>query len=268
MTLVNTRALHTRPTRALRALSVAAVGLAALVAPLAVAAPASAHSSLVETDPPADGPDGESVIDALPDHISLTFSDDLTPPLPAEQQQGGESTTQIRVYDETCADAGLLIADPGRADTRDCTDYAAGEAIVEGPTVSVDVANEGAPAGAYTVVWQVVYGDGHADSQMFTFTAENPVDATSASATPSAEPDPSAAPSAPADPAEPSAPAESADSGAADSDAASADADPSPSVMDDQGPLSTPAVIAIVGGALVLVLIAFIIVMIARSRRP
>jgi methionine-rich copper-binding protein CopC len=127
------------------------------------------------------------VIESLPDHVSLTFSDDLTPPLPAEQQQGGESTTQIRVYDETCTDAALLIADPGHADTRDCTDYADGEAAVDGPTVSVAVNNVGAPAGVYTVVWQVVYGDGHADSQMFTFTAESAVAAEqSPSATPSA----------------------------------------------------------------------------------
>lgn len=268
MSLVNTRASHPRSTRALRALSVAAVGVVALVAPLAAAAPASAHSSLIHTSPAADGPDGASVIDALPDRVSLTFSDDLTPPLPAEQQQGGESTTQIRVYDDTCADAGLLIADPGRADTRDCTDYAAGEAVVEGPTVSVDVDNQGAPAGTYTVVWQVVYGDGHADSQMFTFTAENAVagegtPSTSPSAAPSETP--SAAPSEPSEASTP-APAETTEPGTSDPEA-SEDPDPSPAIIEGDGPLSTPAVVAIVGGALVLVLIAFIIVMIARSRR-
>lgn len=268
MSLVNTRASHPRSTRALRALSVAAVGVVALVAPLAAAAPASAHSSLIDTSPAADGPDGASVIDALPDRVSLTFSDDLTPPLPTEQQQGGESTTQIRVYDDTCADAGLLIADPGRADTRDCTDYAAGEAVVEGPTVSVDVDNQGAPAGTYTVVWQVVYGDGHPDSQMFTFTAENAVaGAGTPSTSPSAAPSetPSAAPSEPSEASTPD-PAETTEPGASEPEA-SEDPDPSPAIIEGEGPLSTPAVVAIVGGALVLVLIAFIIVMIARSRR-
>jgi methionine-rich copper-binding protein CopC len=251
----------------MRALSVAAIGAVAFLVPLAVALPASAHSSLVSTDPAADGPDGNSVIESLPDHVSLTFSDDLTPPLPAEQQQGGESTTQIRVYDETCTDAALLIADPGHADTRDCTDYADGEAAVDGPTVSVAVNNVGAPAGVYTVVWQVVYGDGHADSQMFTFTAESAV---------AAEQSPSATPSAtesPESPTEPPAetPAQTETPGASTDDAANSDAadegTETPGIIEDNSPLSTPAVVAIVGGALVLVLVVFIIVMIARARR-
>ncbi|RCK61223.1 copper resistance CopC family protein [Microbacterium sorbitolivorans] len=255
----------------MRALSVAAIGAAAFIVPLAVAAPASAHSQLVSTDPTGDGPNGDSVIDALPDHVSLTFSDDLTPPLPAEQQSGGESTTQIRVYDETCADAALLIADPGRADTRDCTDYATGEATVDGPTVSTEVDNVGAPAGAYTVVWQVVYGDGHADSQMFTFTAENAV---GAEATPTDEPSETASPST--DPSEPAtetpsataAPGDSADNSddSADSETPSSSAE-TPGILSDSSPLSTPAVVAIVGGGLVLLLVIFIVVMIARARR-
>jgi len=244
----------------MRALSVAAIGAAALILPLAIAAPASAHSQLVSTDPTGDGPNGDSVIDALPDSVSLTFSDDLTPPLPAEQQQDGESTTQIRVYDETCTDAALLIADPGHADTRDCTDYAVGEATVDGPTVSTEVDNADAPAGAYTVVWQVVYGDGHADSQMFTFTAENAV---SAEATPTSEP--TAAPS------ETQAPSETP-SADPSSDVQTADPSPStetetPSVLKDNSPLSTAAVVAIVGGGLVLLLVIFIVIMIARARR-
>ena len=222
----------------------------------------------METDPVADGPQGDSVIDALPDHVSLTFADDLTAPLPTDQQKGGESTTQIRVFDESCTDAGLLIADPGRADTRECRNYAVGDATVNGPQASVELDNAGAPAGTYTVVWQVVYGDGHPDSQMFTFTAENAVDA-AATPTESAPAEPSPEETAPAepDPTEPD-PTETTPAGS-DQDASGdqSPADEVPAIADDSGALSTPAVVAIVAGALVLVLIAFIIVMIARARR-
>ena len=230
-----------------RGLALCTLAAAALLAPLAVAAPAAAHSDVVATDPAADTPDQQSVVDQLPDSVSVTFSDDLTPP----QRTGDESTTQIRVFDETCEDAGLLIADPGRADVRDCTDYATGDAVVEGPRVTQQVDNAGAPAGIYTVVWQVVYGDGHPFAQMFTFTAENAASPATPTATPTAtpaDPDETAAPSAdPTGDAEPSGDAAAPD-----------DADPG---------LSTPVVVAIAGGIVVLALVAFIVVMIARSRR-
>ena len=155
---------------------------------------------------------------------------------------------------------------PGRADTRDCTNYAVGDATVDGPMASVQVNNAGAPAGTYTVVWQVVYGDGHADSQMFTFTASNAV--------PDEPAEPSQAPTEPSTSSPTAtAPAETAPSETttpdpgAGTDDGSDDATTAPAIVDDEGPLSTPAVIAIVGGALVLMLIAFIIVMIARARR-
>lgn len=256
----------------MRALSIATIGAAAFLAPLALAAPASAHSQLVSSEPAGDGPQGDSVIESLPEQVSLTFSENLLQPLPSDQQQGGESTTQIRVYDETCADAQLLIADPGRADTRDCVDYAAGETVVDGPTASVEVDNVGAPAGMYTVVWQVVYQDGHPDSQMFTFTAENAVAAEETPTTdPTTEPsaDPTAEPSDSATPQDPSEePSATAAPGEADNNAA-ADAEETepPAIIDDNGALSTPVVVAIVGGGLVLVLLAFIIVMISRARR-
>ncbi|WP_162621866.1 copper resistance CopC family protein [Microbacterium suaedae] len=234
---------HSHP-RAARALVAALVAGAALLAPFAVAAPAAAHSSLVSTTPETDG-----TVAALPAEVSLTFSDDLTEPLPEDQQAGGRSNTQVQVYDASCEDAGLLIADPGHADTRDCTDYASGNAVVDGPTVTQALDNANAPAGVYTVVWQVVYGDGHADSQMFTFTAE------SAAATPSPEPTSTPDPTSSPAPSEvPSAPTET--------DAPDASAPPA-----DSG-LGTPAIIAIVGGIVVLALIAFIVTMIVRARRP
>jgi len=237
---------HPRRPRLVRSLSIAALAVAAFAAPLAVAAPAAAHSELISTTPEGDLPDQPSVVDVLPDEVSLTFSDDLTPPLPEEQQANGESTTQIRVFDETCTDAGLLIADPGNADTRDCTNYATGEAQVDGPTVSTALDAAGAPAGQYTVVWQVVYADGHAGSQMFTFSAESAAPAATPTATPSetAEPTPSADPSdAPAQ-ADPSDAAEPVDSG-----------------------MSTPVILSIVGGVIVVAILIFIITMIVRSRR-
>ena len=242
---------HPRRPRLARSLSIAALAVAAFVAPLAVASPAAAHSELIATTPEGDMPDQPSVVDVLPDEVSLTFSDDLTPPLPEEQQAGGESTTQIRVFDETCADAGLLIADPGHADTRDCTDYATGEAEVNGPTVSTAVDAAGAPAGEYTVVWQVVYADGHAGSQMFTFSAENEA--------PAATPAETEEPSPTADPSE----------GAAQADPPEApeQADPSdPAELADSG-MSTPVILSIVGGVIILAILIFIVAMIVRSRR-
>ncbi|MGO1266302.1 MAG: copper resistance protein CopC [Microbacterium gubbeenense] len=234
---------HPRRLRLARSLSIAALAVAAFAAPIAVASPAAAHSDLIATSPESDTKDQPSVVDVLPEEVSLTFSDDLTPPLPEEQQAGGESTTQIRVFDETCEDAGLLVADPGHADTRECTNYATGEATVDGPTVSTAVDAAGAPAGQYTVVWQVVYQDGHAASQMFTFTTESAAPAATPTADPSAEP--SAEPTA-----EPSSAAEPSDVPAAEDDG-----------------ISTPVILSIVGGIVVLAIVIFIVMMIARSRR-
>lgn len=239
---------HPRHLRIARALSIAALAAAAFAAPLAVAAPAAAHSDLIATSPESDTTDQPSVVDVLPDEVSLTFSDDLTPPLPEEQQADGESTTQIRVFDETCESAALLVADPGHADTRECTNYATGEASVDGPTVMTEVDAAGAPAGQYTVVWQVVYNDGHAASQMFTFSAESAAPA----ASPTAEPSASAT-------ADPSATEEPSDE--------SANANPSDAPTTGDDGISTPVVLSIIGGIVVLAIVIFIVVMIARSRR-
>ncbi|WP_221583928.1 copper resistance CopC family protein [Microbacterium sp. G2-8] len=214
--------------RTRRALALAALIGAAFVAPLAIAAPAAAHSSLVSTTPETDGSVGSP-----PAEVTLTFSDDLTQPA-----SPGDGTTDVAIYDESCEDAGLIIANPGTADTRDCRDYADGDPVVDGPRVTQAVDTADAPAGTYTVIWRVLYGDGHADSQMFTFTAEQP---TSPEVTPTASPT-----DAPQDPTESAAPSE--DSG------------------DDAG-LSAPVVIAIVSGIVLLLLVAFIVWMIVRSRR-
>ncbi|WP_197517474.1 copper resistance CopC family protein [Microbacterium karelineae] len=253
MTLRDSRPPRSRATRTLAGAALAA----ALLAPLSAAAPAAAHSNLISTTPEGDSPDQQSVIEVLPPEVSLTFSEDLTAPLPADQQKDGESNTQIQVYDSSCEDAGLLIADPGRADTRDCTDYATGDAVVDGPTVTQALDVAGAPAGTYTVVWQVVYGDGHADSQMFTFTTEDAAEDPAEATEEPTDPDPTQAPEETPSAAPSEAPDEPAETGSPDATAPS----------DDAG-IGAPVVIAIVGGVVVLALIAFIVVMIVRARRP
>lgn len=228
-----------------RRLAILAIGAAALVAPFAAAAPAAAHSSVVGSTPGGAATDEPGNVDALPDTVSVTFSDDLTVPLPADQQQGDESNTQVRVFDSTCAAVTEIDEDSlvGLGDGAiDCHDYADGEAVVDGPTVSQQVGAAGAPAGEYTVVWQVVYGDGHPDGGSFTFVADEAVDA-------------GAAPEATATP-----------DTTEETPAAGQPADDAASSSDGLG-LSTPTIIAIVGGVVVLALIAFLIVMIARSRR-
>lgn len=232
---------------ATRRLAILAIAAAALVAPFAAAAPAAAHSSVVGSSPEGAATGEPGSIDALPDAVSVTFSDDLTVPLPADQQQGDESNTQVRVFDSTCAAVTEIDEDSlvGLGDGAiDCHDYADGEAVVDGPTISQQVDAGGAPAGEYTVVWQVVYGDGHPDGGSFTFVAD---EAVHAGTVPDADDETPAAEEQTAAP----------DDELAD-DAASASGEPG---------LSTPAIIAIVGGVVVLALIAFLIIMIARSRR-
>lgn len=239
--------------RAARALAIAAAAAVALIAPLAAAAPAAAHSSLVSTTPESGSGDA-TVVETLPEEVSLTFSDDLTPP-----QQAGDGSTAIAVYDETCEDAALLIADPGRADTRDCRDYAVGDPTVDGPTVTqaIDVAD--APSGTYTVVWRVLYGDGHPDSQMFTFVAEQA--ATDAPQTPQPLPTDTAAPAAP-----------ESDAPATDEAASDADATPSPGPADeteapaDEG-APTGLLLGIAGAVIGVLLLALAIFAVVRARR-
>ncbi|WP_155049052.1 copper resistance CopC family protein [Microbacterium sp. ZXX196] len=223
-----------------------AIGLSALLAPLAAATAASAHSTLEETSPAS-----ESVVSELPAEVSLTFSDDLTPPA-----SPGDGTTDIAVFDATCEDAGLLIADPGRADTRDCRDYADGAPVVSGRTATQALDPEGAPAGEYTVVWRVLYGDGHADSQLFTFEATS---AWAPAATPSA--------SETAAPSETTSPAESAQPSETPSATTSLSESPTPEAAAPEEDASAGIVIAIVAGVVVLALIALVVWLIVRSRR-
>ncbi|MGI6878456.1 copper resistance CopC family protein [Microbacterium sp. gxy059] len=158
-------ALRRRRGPALAALAVAF--LAALAGP---ASPASAHSTLIGTSPETEG-----VVESLPSEVSLTFSEDLIAPTAP-----GDGTTDVVVYDATCEDAALLVANPGEADTRECRDYASGDPVVAGPVVTQAIDASDAPAGEYTVIWRVLYADGHADSQLFVFTAEQGVSAAEA----------------------------------------------------------------------------------------
>lgn len=242
------------PRRAARPLALIALGAAVLAASFLTPTAAFGHSSIVGSSP--EGATGEpGTVEVLPENVSITFSDDLTEPLPADQQQGAESNTQVRVFDESCA----AVADHGADELAglaegavDCRDYATGAAVVEGPALSQGLDVAGAPAGTYTVVWQAVYGDGHPDGGSFTFVAES---AASAEETP-----------APAEPTAEGSPAPTADASDAPSPETTTDADAAADA-DDQGAPAAPIIVAIVGGVIVLALIAFIVVMIARSRR-
>lgn len=117
--------------------SVRAVVLAvvAAVAGLAlVAAPAQAHDRLVASSPSAD-----QAVDVAPADLVLTFSNE---PL----------------------DLGHSVA------VRDASgaDLAVGQPVVSGRDVSVALPE--VPAGAYTVVWRVVSGDGHPIEGTYPFT--------------------------------------------------------------------------------------------------
>lgn len=152
--------------------SVRAVVLAvvAAVAGLAlVAAPAQAHDRLVASSPSAD-----QAVDVAPADLVLTFSDE---PL----------------------DLGHSVA------VRDASgaDLAVGQPVVSGRDVSVALPE--VPAGAYTVVWRVVSGDGHPIEGTYPFTVT-----TGVAPSPTAEPtttEPSSDPTT----TEPSAPPTSTD---------------------------------------------------------
>ncbi|WP_169564336.1 copper resistance CopC family protein [Microbacterium indicum] len=243
-------------TRSPRSLAARIVGAASLAAALVLtASPAFAHSDLVATSP-AEG----ATLDVVPAEVSLTFSDDLL----------AEGAAEIQVFDETCADAGLLIANPGMADTRDCRNYASGDPVVTGPTITQALDRTDAVAGTYTVVWRVTYGDAHSGEDLFTFTASG-----AAPAEPSDDPSPTetALPADPSASAEPTTPAETTDPATA-APSATATASPSPTATASPTPaadassgVSAPLVIGIVAGVVVLALIVFIVVMIVRARR-
>ncbi|MBP2436014.1 copper resistance CopC family protein [Microbacterium amylolyticum] len=234
------------PVRRAAAVAIAALCAAAL-GPMLVASPAAAHSELIMTSPDTDG-----TVTHLPDEVSLTFSEDLVPPA-----SPGDGTTEIVVYDASCEDAGLLVADPGRADMRDCHDYSDGFAVVAGPTVTQALDASAAPAGVYTVVWRVLYNDGHVGSQMFTFEAEEATAPT---------PVPTEGVIAPtADPAPTEIPDEEREQTPSATPSVDAEADHDSDA--DQGGLSTGAIIAVVAGVVVLGLLIAIVTMILRARR-
>jgi copper resistance protein C len=117
------------------------VAVLSVLGMLAAAGPASAHSRLLGSDP-ADG----ASLDAGPDHVTLTFNEDM----PA----GFDQLT--------------VIGPDGKA-------WQDGEVTTSGPTVSVAVAPLG-PAGRYQVGYRVVSGDGHpvSGSTSFTLTRAGP----------------------------------------------------------------------------------------------
>ncbi|MBC6449839.1 copper resistance CopC family protein [Actinokineospora xionganensis] len=100
---------------------------------VATATPALAHNSLKSSDPKAD-----SVLDAAPAAVTLTFTEELTP---------GETT--------------LTVTGPDGA-------VASGDAGVAGATVSVPF--RPTVPGAYKVAYRVTGHDGDATSNSLTFT--------------------------------------------------------------------------------------------------
>ena len=97
-------------------------------------APASAHASLVSSNPAAD-----ASLDALPTEIVFTFSEPISEP------------------------AYAVLNSP------DGEQLAAEEVVVDGETVSVAVTGDG-PAGAYTAAFRVVSEDGHPVTGQIAFT--------------------------------------------------------------------------------------------------
>jgi methionine-rich copper-binding protein CopC len=116
-----------------RAVVVLAVAAAAV---LVGAGAAQAHNTLVSTDP-VDG----STIAAAPARVTLTFNE------PA-RSLGTE----------------VVVTAP------DGTTVSTGEPVVDGATVSQDVAGS-LPAGAYAVTWRVTSADGHPLEGVLSFTA-------------------------------------------------------------------------------------------------
>ena len=99
------------------------------------ASPAAAHEQLVSSSPA----EGER-LDAAPEQIRLQFTADLLG-----------------------LGAVVLVADGVG------TNWTVGEALVDGPVVTIAV-DEGIPVGGYEIRWRVVSGDGHPISDIIPFT--------------------------------------------------------------------------------------------------
>ncbi|MGW8483398.1 copper resistance CopC family protein [Microbacterium sp. NPDC055903] len=119
------------------AYALVAVLLAAALA-LIPAGRASAHDSLVASDPAAD-----STVETLPAQLTLTFSAALI--------DAPDSTAVV----VTSAD-GKTVSE--------------GPAEIDGAVLTQTLNPEGAAAGEYTVLWQMVSSDGHPTDGSFTFT--------------------------------------------------------------------------------------------------
>lgn len=117
------------------ALAGAAVALAAT---LALAAPASAHDTIVASSPAAD-----EQLTAAPEEVVLTFSNDLL-------ELEGNSGTAMTVMDA------------------DGTDWVDGEPVISADAVTVPL-KSGMPNGEYQVTWKVVSSDGHPTSGEYAF---------------------------------------------------------------------------------------------------
>ncbi|WP_309103744.1 copper resistance protein CopC [Microbacterium sp.] len=120
--------------------------------------PASAHDSLVASDPAAD-----TTVETLPAALTLTFSAKLI---------DGEGATEV------------VVTDPDGASVTD------GPATLDGAMVTQPLAAT-ADAGTYHVIWKVVSSDGHPTSGEFSFT----VATSTAGDAPTGDPTPTATPS-------------------------------------------------------------------------
>ena len=121
--------------RAVRRVVAVVVGLCALV--LLGAPAAQAHNQLVGTDPPAD-----AVLPVMPDHITLTFAEDVSP-----------------------FGVALMVHRPDQAVVN------VGVPTTDGPVVTQAIAGD-LPAGLYTVMYRVTSDDGHAIEGEYTVTAQ------------------------------------------------------------------------------------------------
>lgn len=150
-----------RSHRSTRLGAATAILAAAVLAPLLSPAAASAHDSLVGTAPA----EGENV-QTLLDEVTLTFSGSLLEGAPQA----------VFVTDASCP--GIADAAPGHVaiDRDACHDYSAGDAVAAGPMLRQELDPTGAPAGEYTVIASVTYGDSHSEDKIFRFTTTEAAD--------------------------------------------------------------------------------------------
>lgn len=173
---------------------------------------ASAHDSLVESDPAAD-----STVETLPDQLTLTFSAALI---------GGDGASEV------------VVLDP------EGNNVAEGAPELDGAMLTQKLGS-GTVGGLYNVQWKVVSSDGHPTSDEFDFTV-------STGSTGDAEV--TAAPS---------------DETTAAPDEASPPASAVPATEDDTNMSSESSVAVpwVIGGAVVVLVAAFLVFLATRNRR-